>query len=69
MVHFYLTVTIFDSRKKEIAIYELTFFNRLMEKLSWKNDMLYKVYGDFISEHNILGFNMDNPIIMERIKK
>lgn len=59
---------IYQSRKNEIILQEGAFFNSLMKKLRWQNDMVYKVYGDFITKYNMIGFNMAEPIIMEKIK-
>lgn len=59
---------IYQNRKNEIVLQERTFFNGLMKKLSWQNNMVYKVYGDFIPTYNMIGFHMANPIILEQVK-
>ena len=61
---YHIASHIYLSRRSEIVLYEEAFFSTLMEKLCWKKDINYKVFGDFIPKFNMVGFQMANPIIM-----
>ena len=66
---FQIPLRFYQSRRNEIALHEELFFNYLMNKLSWQNDAIYKVFGDFLPKYNMVGFHMADPISMERAKR
>ena len=50
-------------RRREILMQELSFFHLLMEKMGWRENTIYKVYGDLMPGSNMIGFPMLDAII------
>jgi hypothetical protein len=40
----------------------------LTEKFGWQATTSYKFFGEYIPKHNIIGFQMLNPIIKGELK-
>ena len=51
-----------ERRMQEICLQGITFFDYLARKLGWKYDAIYKFFGEFLPQFNMLCFRMgDDP--------
>jgi hypothetical protein len=53
-------------QRREIVVRGIILFAALTKKFGWQANMNYKYFGEYIPEYNIIGFQMSNPVIMER---
>ena len=54
-------------RRQELVLRGHSFFMALTKRFGWQANTTYKFFGEYISEYNIIGFQMANPIIKEEV--
>jgi len=66
---FTISPKVLENRHYEISVWDTMFFDRLINKLGWKRDTVYKVYGEYMPSLGAVSFQMADPVISGGVVK